>query len=318
MCRMAIIFNGPKSITRARLLKAIIFGKNGQLGKSVTNALGGWGDIKAVGREDINLEDTAGLKEFIRNHKPDCIVNCAAFTAVDLAEKKPEVVNKVNAMAVNTMAKEAKKINSLLVHFSTDYVFNGDKDGQYYETDPISPINVYGKSKAAGEEYIRKVRCDHLILRSGWLYGRGSSNFPTRIIQRLNKGETCKVVSDCFGTPTSTEHLAIALRQMLDCLFLKPELKHNLLGTYHIAASGYTNWYDYAKLILKLGKEKGLIKSDKKLEILPVELRSLDSPAARPKNCRLNCDKLKNNFGIELADWAASFSEEFLKGKLNA
>ena len=293
------------------MTKTLVIGKDGQLGRSVTSSLHGLVDISPVGRKELDLADTKSLQAFIREHKPNCIVNCAAFTSVDLAEEKPDEVNRINALSLQTLATEAKKLGSLLVHFSTDYVFDGLKHGEYFETDTVSPINVYGISKARAEHYIRDVGCKHLILRSGWLYGPGHANFPTKIIKRFYNNENCHIVSDCFGAPTSTRALAEALHEMLKKLYSGSNMDDRILGTYHLACSGSTSWYEYAKLILEMGKKYHLVSPDCTSIIYPIKTSDLKLAASRPKNCILNTDKIRHNFGITLPDWKETFKDHF-------
>jgi len=226
-------------------MKILLFGKDGQVGWELQRALACLGELHAPGRQDIDLRDTDALRAHVRTLSPDVIVNAAAWTAVDRAESEEDAAYAVNARAPAVLAEEAARRKSWLLHYSTDYVFDGHKEGAYTEDDPMNPLSAYGRSKAAGEEAIRASGARHLILRTGWVYGRGA-NFARTILRLAREREQLQIVADQFGAPTGADLLADATALALHRLD-----NDALSGTYHVAAGGRTSWHAYARHVVE-------------------------------------------------------------------
>lgn len=298
--------------------KILLLGKDSQLGWELRRSLSTIGPLMACDRQSVNLENADELRSQIRLHQPAFIVNTAAYTAVDKAETEQAKAYQINETAVRILAEEASRLGSWLVHYSTDYVFDGEKAGPYTEEDRPRPLNVYGHSKAAGEVAIRDVGCKHLIVRSGWLYSVHGSNFPWAILRRAIERDQIEVVADSFGAPTSAHLVADITAAMLGQLnsLHKPE---ELCGTYHLTASGETSWYDFAQFLLGLAHNRGLPIKANPNHVFPVTGASYAAAAIRPKNSRLDTSLLRDRFRVYLPDWklhARRFIEEVARSRL--
>jgi dTDP-4-dehydrorhamnose reductase len=298
--------------------KILLLGKNSQLGWELRRSLGPIGPLVVWDRQTANLESADELRSQIRHHQPAIIVNTAAYTAVDKAETEQAKAYQINETAVRVLAEEASHLGAWLVHYSTDYVFDGEKASPYTEEDAPRPLNVYGHSKAAGERAIRSVDCKHLIIRSGWLYSAHGSNFPRTILRRAVERDQIEVVADSFGAPTSAHLVADVTAAMLVQMnsLRQPE---DLSGTYHLTAAGETSWYDFAQFLLGLAHHRGLpIKTNSK-QVFPVTGASYAAAAVRPKNSRLETSLLRDRFHVHLPDWkihARRFIEEVARSRL--
>jgi dTDP-4-dehydrorhamnose reductase len=273
-------------------LRILLTGRNGQVGWEVQKALAPLGELTALGRAELDLSDAGRLREAVREANPDVIVNAAAYTAVDKAESEREAAFAVNATAPGILAEEAKRNGALLVHYSTDYVFDGAKPVPYVEEDEPNPINVYGASKLAGERAIAGSGCRYLILRTSWVYGPRGSNFLLTILRVARERPELPVVDDQIGAPTSSRAIARATAQVL---------RPGAHGTYHLSAAGQVSWCGFARAILARAGVATAV----------VPIRSADYPAAarRPRNSRLDCSRLRETFGVALAPWEAGLAE---------
>ncbi|MAK56149.1 MAG: dTDP-4-dehydrorhamnose reductase [Pusillimonas sp.] len=284
-------------------MKVLLLGSSGQLGFELTSILTNLGEVIAPQRFDTalpgNLLDLSTLQDTVQRIKPNLIVNAAAFTAVDLAEKNPSLARQVNTRAPKMLANEALTMNAWLVHFSTDYVFNGQGTRPWTETDPGDPLNVYGRTKLEGDQAILASGCKHLILRTSWVYGLHGHNFAKTILEKAQTQDSLKVVNDQFGAPTSAELLASLTTQALLPAMKNPKLG----GLYHVAAQGEASWYTYAQFLLEQALHEGLTLRVKPEDLIPVSSAQWSAPAARPSNSRLNTTRFCETFGLTLPHW---------------
>jgi dTDP-4-dehydrorhamnose reductase len=274
----------------------LLFGANGQVGHELRLALAPFGNLTALGRADGDLEKP--VRDLIAKVRPDVIVNAAAYTAVDKAESEPERAMRVNAGAVAEMAQAAAQLGTLLVHYSTDYVFDGHKVGSYVESDATGPLSAYGRSKLAGEEAIRMTPgCTHLIFRTSWVYALHGKNFAHTILQRACTMDRLPVVADTHGVPTNAELISDVTAHAIRVA------RPDKLGTYHLVPSGETTWYEYAVVLIEAAREAGMPIRVRRENIVPVPASAFAAPAARPLNSRLDNGLLCRTFGLEMPDW---------------
>ncbi|WP_158783535.1 dTDP-4-dehydrorhamnose reductase [Pantoea sp. BAV 3049] len=282
-------------------MKILLLGKNGQVGWELQRALAPLGNLIALDRHSTeycgDLSDPAGIAATILAVKPDVIVNAAAHTAVDKAESEPEVAAVLNTAAVASMAEAAEKVGALLVHYSTDYVFNGQGNKPWAETDATDPLSVYGKTKRDGEEAITAACSNYLIFRTSWVYAAKGNNFAKTMLKLAKDRDELSVINDQFGAPTGAELIA-------DCTahaIRKAKAQSGLTGIYHLIASGTTTWHEYASYVISSGREKGLELQVSKIN--PVATSAFPTPAKRPANSRLDITKFQQNFELTLPDW---------------
>ncbi len=273
-------------------MRILLTGANGQVGWELRQTLALVGEVVAVNRAQLDLEDAARIAAVVREAKPDAIVNAAAYTAVDKAESERDAAFAANAVAPGTLAEEAKKSGALLVHYSTDYVFDGTKAAPYAEDDAPRPINVYGESKLAGERAIAASGCRYLILRTSWVYGPRGSNFMLTMLRLAKERPELRVVDDQTGAPTSSLAIARATAQLLP---------RGAEGLLHMTASGATTWCGFARAILK---QAGI-----GTPVLPISTADYPTPARRPRNSRLDCARLREDAGVALASWEEQLAE---------
>jgi dTDP-4-dehydrorhamnose reductase len=279
-------------------VKVLVFGREGQLARSLLEAAVR-PDIQVVsiGRPEIDVVDEKSvLAAFAREH-PDIAVNAAAYTAVDKAESEPAVAHAVNALGAEHVAKASAAHSIPIIHISTDYVFDGKKDSPYLESDPTGPINVYGLTKLEGEQRVAKACERHLILRTAWLYSPWGTNFLKTMLRVAATRPTISVVQDQLGSPTYVPDLASAIIALATRVL--DEHRSLRWGTYHAVARGETSWFGFAREIFQQAAENGLPVAD----IAGIPTSAYPTPARRPANSRLNCDKLRELFGLELPDW---------------
>jgi dTDP-4-dehydrorhamnose reductase len=286
----------------------LLFGANGQVGWELQRALAPLGRLTAWGHAEADLE--APLRDRILRERPQLIVNAAAYTAVDQAESEPGRAMRINGEAVGEMATAAAELGALLVHYSTDYVFDGEKSTPYEVDDPTAPLSAYGRSKLAGELAIGAVAgCRHLIFRTSWVYARRGRNFAHTILQRARTQDRLQVVADTFGVPTSAELLADAT-----ALVVHRACGHGQWpgldgdqggpwGTYHLVPAGETSWHGYACFLIAAARERGMAIQVAADAILPVPASTFAAPARRPLNSRLNNRLLASRLGLHLPDW---------------
>jgi len=274
-------------------MKILLFGKNGQVGWELHRSLSALGQIHAVNREEANLEDMNMISNLITQEKPDLLVNAAAYTAVDKAETHSNLAHTVNSEAVEVMAKEVSKLGAWLIHYSTDYVFDGKKPSPYTEEDLACPISIYGKSKLEGEDLIRKINPKHLIFRTSWVYSTRGQNFAKTMLRLAKVKKELKIVSDQYGAPTSAELIADVTA--LAVYRIKENIDdRELSGTYHLAAGGETSWHGFAVAIFQQAQSLGIELNIQLENIQAINTESYPMPAPRPLNSRLNTAKLCN------------------------
>ena len=281
-------------------MRILLLGKDGQLGWELQRSLSPLGEVCALGRKTLDLEDVNAISCCVRDHRPELVVNAAAYTEVDKAESEPWKAHAINAEATAVLAEESARLNAWLLHYSTDYVFDGTKHTPYAETDVTNPLSVYGKTKCEGEIEIRRVNPKHLIFRTSWVYAARRHNFPRTIIRLAKEKETLQVVADQFGAPTSAELIAdviaLALHHHAGLSF-----SDGLAGTYHLAPAGSTTWYEYAEYVLALVRAGGVaLKAE---EVRPISTDAYPVPAIRPRNSRLDITKISKTFGLRLPHW---------------
>ena len=283
--------------------KILLFGKNGQVGWELQRSLAPLGELIALHSTSTDfcgdLTDLAGVRQTIRKIAPDIIVNAAAYTAVDKAESEPELAHALNAEAPGVIASEAKQQNAWLVHYSTDYVFNGHGDQPFVETDATEPLNTYGKTKLQGEKNIQASGCLHLIFRTSWVYSANGNNFIKTILRLAQQRDKLTVVNDQIGSPTGAELIADITALTLLMTKHNPEIS----GLYHLTASGSTSWYEFAKYILESAESANLPLKIKSTALQPIASSDFPSAAQRPFNSRLSSLKLAKTFDLILPAW---------------
>jgi dTDP-4-dehydrorhamnose reductase len=284
--------------------RTLVFGRSGQLGWELRHRLSCLGEVKTVGSSEVNFSSPDAIRRAIRDFAPSIIVNAAAYTAVDKAESEPEAAWAINATAPGVLAEEAKGLNALLVHYSTDYVFDGSKDGLYVESDPTSPLNEYGKSKLGGEKAITAVGGDYLILRTSWVYGARGTNFLLTMMRLAMERPELRIVNDQTGAPTSSECIAQATAHILAQVVSKQGLQGRS-GLYHLTCAGATTWFGFAEEFLRrLSTESG----SPLPKLVPIPTSEFPRPAKRPANSRLSCLRLEEAFGVKMPEWQTALS----------
>ena len=290
--------------------KILLTGVNGQVGHALKTKLAEY-EVIALSREQLDLTKTHDIRRIVREIKPTLIINPAAYTAVDKAETEPELAYAINAKAAQILAEEAARLNAGIIHFSTDYVYDGTKTSPYVETDEVNPVSVYGKSKLAGEEAIRQVALPHLILRTSWVYGAYGKNFLKTMLRLATEREELRIVGDQFGAPTSSESIADSVVKLVNVW--QPE-HENQTGIVHFTNAGETSWHGFSCEIVN---QYNALLADKDWPALKANVDSIaaittadyPTPAARPANSCLNNSKLKQVFGIELPLWKTALQQ---------
>lgn len=284
--------------------KIMITGKDGQVGWELQRLLSPLGQIFTYDRNGLDLRNSDQIRNVIREVRPDVIVNAAAYTAVDKAEIDQESAMAINATAVGVIAEEAKKLDGLFIHYSTDYVFDGSAASPYREMDKTNPMNIYGKSKLKGEEAIQTIGGKHLILRTSWVYGMRGNNFLMTMLRLGKERDQLKIVGDQIGAPTWSHHIAEKTGSMIsNCLNRKYE--NDPWGIYHLTSSGYTSWFEFAETIFDFYRKSseqrfGELKISNLLKIPSIEY---PTPAMRPKYSVLSNEKILKNFQISMPNW---------------
>jgi dTDP-4-dehydrorhamnose reductase len=281
-------------------MKILLIGKSGQVGSALDKKLSTLGTVIATDRETLDLLNLKVVAQFIDQLNPDIIINAAAYTAVDKAESEPKLAHQINVLAPKVLAKKANALDIPLVHFSTNYVFDGLKKDSYTEIDLIHPISVYGKTKAEGD-FMVKQHQKHIILRTGWVFGCHHHNFLKTVLNFLIERDQIFIVNDQWGTPTSAFTLADVTYKIVEKLLNDTTFKD--YGTYNVANDGETNWYDYAFFIAKEAKALGFPIKTEFNSIKPILTSDYLTAASRPLNSRLNTDKLKKTFLVDLPYW---------------
>lgn len=284
-------------------MKILLLGKDGQVGWELQRSLSILGELHAVGRQEVDFDNLEDLRRCVREYRPDVIVNAAAYTAVDKAETDAERAHCINAAAPGVLAQEARQANAWLVHYSTDYVFDGSKATPYVEDDATAPLSVYGRTKGAGEQLIRESGARHLILRTSWVFAARGGNFARTMLRLAKERDTLNVVADQHGAPTSAELIADATALALYRIGARGEAAAKLSGTYHLAAGGATTWHGFARYVLELAQEHGASLKAGPGDVNPIPTEAYPVPAARPRNSRLDTSKFRAAFNLQLPDW---------------
>ncbi|KQW41964.1 MULTISPECIES: dTDP-4-dehydrorhamnose reductase [unclassified Roseateles] len=281
-------------------MKILLLGKGGQVGWELQRSLAVAGEVVALDFDDGgDFTQPESLLATVQGIAPQVIVNAAAHTAVDKAESEPDLARQINATTPALLAIEAKRLGALFVHYSTDYVFDGSGDQPRDEEAPIAPLSVYGATKAEGEDAIRASGCQHLILRTSWVYAARGGNFAKTMLRLAAEREQLKVIADQIGAPTGAELLADLTAHMLRAARANPALT----GTYHAVAGGETNWHDYARFVIEFARQQGKVIKVAPEQILAIPTSDYPTPAKRPLNSRLSTAKLQQRFGLQLPSW---------------
>jgi dTDP-4-dehydrorhamnose reductase len=298
-------------------MKILLTGVNGQVGNALKDKFPAY-ELVAISRAQLDLNDVNAIRRVVQQVKPNLIINPAAYTAVDKAETEPELAFAINATAPQVFAEEAAKLGSGLIHFSTDYVYDGKKVSPYVEMDTVNPVSVYGKSKLAGEDAIRAVGLPYLILRTSWVYGAYGKNFLKTILRIATEREKLSIVGDQFGAPTSSESIANAVIRLIDLWQF-----HNASqsGIYHLTNDGCTTWHEFAKEILNeynaLRESRGWPSLMAQVEnVTLITTDEYPTPASRPANSKLDNSKLYKVFRIKLPDWQEGLHQVMCNFKL--
>jgi dTDP-4-dehydrorhamnose reductase len=283
-------------------MKILVSGCEGQVGWELVRSLQPLGEVIALNRQQFDLSDIDALKITVNSIAPDVIVNAAAYTAVDKAETNEVLANLINAQAPGILAAEAKKLGALFIHYSTDYVFDGEKSGAYTETDRPRPINIYGRSKLLGEENIQAAAADHIILRTSWVYAARGANFLQTILRLAKERETLNIIADQTGSPTWARVIAETTAHVIRHSQIERQRNDFQSAIYNVAGAGETSWHGFAEEIMKqirpISAESFLLN-----EIKPIPATDYKTPAQRPMNSRLATEKIEKYFSLRMPSW---------------
>lgn len=296
--------------------KILLTGVNGQVGHALNHALTQsplFVNVVGLDRAQLDLTDADAIRRAVDTFKPDLIINPAAYTAVDKAESESELAYAINAEAPKVLAEEAARIGAHLIHFSTDYVYSGSKVTPYVESDETGPLSVYGKSKLMGEEAIRAVGLPHLIFRTSWVYGAYGNNFLKTVIRLARERDALRIVADQTGAPTSSRSIADALVNVL--AKTNADADDEIYGTYHLVNAGKTTWHGFATAIVEEYLQMQQRKGWPVLKVTPAAIQAITTqeyptPAVRPANSSLDCDKLARDFSVRLPEWRDALTTE--------
>lgn len=287
-------------------MKILLFGKNGQVGWELNRSLLPLGEVFALSRKEADFSNPESLRDIVREIKPDVIVNAVAYTAVDKAEKEEGLAEIINSTAPGVLAEAALEINALMVHYSTDYVFDGTKESPYVETDEPNPLNAYGRTKLAGERVIQSSGCDYLILRTTWVYASRGSNFLRTILRLANNHNELRIVSDQYGAPTWARNIADVTAHVLAGTQQERQAGVFESGVYHLSSRGRTTWYGFSNVIIEKAQQldtKGGVITER---VLPITTKDYPLPAQRPMNSQLDSRLLLEHFGLTMPEWQQS------------
>lgn len=287
-------------------MKILLLGSNGQVGFELARSLLPLGEIVALNRSQADLTNLENLRAIVQTIRPDVLVNAAAYTSVDKAETERETAFLINAQAVDILAQEAKNLNALLIHYSTDYVFDGTKDFPYFENDTTNPLNVYGESKLAGELAIQESTANYLIFRTTWVFAARGQNFVNSIVRLASEREELNIVADQIGAPTWSRLIADTTAHCLRQTIQERNAKIFESGIFNLTSSGETSWFEFAKKIVELTRTKNVEFQNRVIN--PIPTSAYPTPAKRPANSRLATDKLFQRFHVKMPNW-----EETLK-----
>ncbi|OQW59430.1 MAG: hypothetical protein A4S14_05550 [Proteobacteria bacterium SG_bin9] len=287
--------------------RILLLGKNGQVGRALQTALPKTAVVMAHDRTTCDLSSPDHLRRTIRDSRPDIVINAAAYTAVDHAETDPDACFQINASAPAVIAEEAKRLDALLVHYSTDYVFDGRKPSPYVEGDAPNPLNAYGRSKLQGDQAVVAAGGRHIILRVAWVYSATGKNFAKTILRLAAERDELRIVSDQHGTPTSADQIATATSSIIEKIINSRRLgadHHN--GVYHLAPKGVTSWHGFASELISVAQQYGIAMCVQTNHIIPIAAKEYPTPAQRPGNSVLDTTKLQRELGVSLPDWRES------------
>lgn len=284
-------------------MKILLFGKGGQVGWELQRSLAPLGELVALDSDSRNLcgdfTNLEGIAQTVRAVAPDIIVNAAAHTAVDKAENESDLARTINTLAPGVLAQEAKRSGAWLIHFSTDYVFDGSGDKPWLESDPTSPLSVYGKTKLEGEDAIRTTGCQHLIFRTSWVYAARGGNFAKTMLKLAQERDSLTVINDQIGAPTGADLLADVTAHAIRTALARPDVG----GLYHLVAEGETSWHGYASFVIDFARQAGIDIKVAQEAIQAVPTSAFPTAAKRPLNSRLDTHKLQNTFDLNLPNW---------------
>jgi len=281
-------------------MKILLTGKTGQIGEELNNIVGDLGNLITVDKEQLDLSKPNSIEPVILDIKPDIIINPAAYTAVDKAEEEPDLAMTVNAIAPGLLAKAARKVGAGLIHYSTDYVFDGCSTIPYKEEDPPNPLNVYGKTKLAGEKALAEAGVPFLIIRTGWVYSLHGKSFLRTIKKLAEEKDIIQVVDDQIGAPTWARSVALKTHQILKQCLNKKWLEtkdSSLSGIFHLTCQGKTSWHGFAREVLNMSN------TSQNIKLIAIPTSDYPAPATRPHNSLLNNEKIQRVFGLDMPHW---------------
>jgi dTDP-4-dehydrorhamnose reductase len=288
-------------------MKILLTGKNGQVGFELQRALAPLGTVVSVGTADCDLSDAEAVRRLVQSVKPQVIVNPAAYTAVDRAESDVKTAHAVNTVAPGVLGEEASRLGALVVHYSTDYVYDGNKADGYLESDATNPQSVYGQTKLEGEQALASAHPHHVILRTSWVVGAHGGNFAKTMLRLAGDREELKVVADQFGAPTSAALIADVTAHIIR-QYQRDGAVRFPFGTYHLAASGETSWHLYAQFVIGEAIRSGKTLRTPPERVLPIPASAYPTPAKRPQNSRLDTQRLRSAFALHLPPWQQGVS----------
>jgi dTDP-4-dehydrorhamnose reductase len=288
-------------------LRILLTGRDGQVGRELSRSLAKLGEVTATGREELDLTSDYAIGDVVQEVRPQLILNAAAYTAVDKAESEPDFAHRINAEAVATLAAAAKSVGAAVIHYSTDYVFDGSKETPYVETDRAHPLSVYGKSKLDGEKELAAAGIPYLILRTSWIYSGEGKNFLLMILRLAMERREVHVVNDQIGAPTWSRDIATATASIAE-KWQHENFATAKSGVYHMTAAGKTSWFGFAEEAIRLRAKSAAAQGAKFAHLVPIPSSDYPTPAERPKNSQLNCTKLAREFGCELPEWKTSLT----------
>lgn len=285
--------------------RILLTGKNGQVGFELQRTLAVLGEIVAVDQQDCDLADPAAIRRLLKETAPDIVVNPAAYTAVDKAESQPELAQAINGVAPGVLGEEMQKRGGLVIHYSTDYVFDGSKEGAYIEDDTPNPQSVYGRSKRAGELALQQSGARYLVFRTSWVFGAHGGNFAKTMLRLAAERDSLSVVADQYGAPTSAALLADVTAQVLGRYLCHLRLPTNdfPFGLYHLVADGVTSWHGYAQTVLRAAQDAGRPLRVTAAQVKAITTAEYPVPAPRPANSCLDTTRLRQAFGLRLPPW---------------
>lgn len=286
-------------------MKILLTGATGQVGWELARSLQPLGEVVACDRTRADLADPAALAALVESIAPRVLVNAAAYTAVDSAEQEPELASAINGDAPGALAAAARQSGALFIHYSTDYVFDGGGNAPRNEKAPVAPINVYGRSKLAGERAIAQAGGDWLVLRTSWVYASRGSNFVRTMLRVAAERESLRVVADQFGAPTSARLIADATAQLVRQALDERRQRRFASEVLHLCAAGETSWHGFAQAIFEGWRALAGADALKLRELAPIASTDYPTPAARPLNSRLDCSRIRERYGLDMPDWRA-------------